>query len=81
MTRKEIVKGYLMQSREHRIETLYAVTQSGRVWTSGPHKTPNDTFHVPGATWVRVAQLPKEAEFCGHYDEAKMPAYVRLEEG
>lgn len=66
----EMVKGYVVcnfDSGDH-METMFAVTQEGDVYTTGLRPYSNE-FNPKGQKWEKVPAKPFGAEFCGNYPQ------------
>jgi hypothetical protein len=69
MSKTMMVRGYTVMVPGHGSpakETLYAVTEDGRIFESANLYVSGE-FDTPGRAWRRVYELPKEAEFIGSY--------------
>lgn len=69
-----LVKGYAVWNKERAgqdSETLYAITEDGRIFVTGPHRVTVE-FDAPARVWNRTYDaMPEAAEFIGHYPMPK----------
>lgn len=65
-----LVQGFAIFGEGH-TETLYAVTDGGKIFRTGPHRV-TENFDQAGREWIRVYDKPLDAEFIGNYPFPKI---------